>query len=54
MLTYAADRLWEEVAYLAYYLHWSFDEILGLEHPARERIIAEVGTIHARYAREGP
>lgn len=45
-MTYAADRLWEEVAYVAYYLHWSLDEILRLEHPVRERLIAEVGRIN--------
>ena len=42
------DRLWEEAAYLAYYLHWSFDAILDLPHPARARTIDEVGKIHLR------
>jgi hypothetical protein len=46
MLTYAAGRLWEETAYLAYYLHWSFAEILDLEHPVRTRMIEEVGKIN--------
>lgn len=43
---YAAGRLWEETAYLAYYLHWSLNDILDLEHPARARMIEEVGKIH--------
>ena len=47
-MTYATDRLYEEVAYLAYYLHWSYDEILDLEHPVRQRFVEEVGRIHAR------
>ncbi|MET7390780.1 DUF6760 family protein [Streptomyces sp. NPDC005534] len=47
-MTYAADRLWEETAYVAYYLHWSFETILDLEHPARERLIEEIGKIHTR------
>ena len=34
-MTYAADRLYEEVAYVAYHFHWSLDEILDLEHPDR-------------------
>lgn len=46
ILTYAADRIWEEVAYLAYYLHWSLDAILDLAHPLRVRMIEEVGRIH--------
>jgi hypothetical protein len=50
-VTYAADRLWTEVAYVAYYLHWSFDQILDLEHRTRERVVAEIGHIHT--LREG-
>jgi hypothetical protein len=50
-VTYAADRLYEEVAYLAYYLHWSYDEILDLEHPVRQRFITEVGRIHTLMSR---
>ncbi|GAA2040274.1 DUF6760 family protein [Polymorphospora rubra] len=42
ILTYAADRLWEEVAYVAHHLHWSFDSILDLEHPQRARLLAEI------------
>ena len=34
--------------YLAYYLHWPFEEILGLTHPARARVIGEVGKINTR------
>jgi hypothetical protein len=33
--TYATDRLYEEVAYVAYYLHWSREEILDLDHLER-------------------
>jgi uncharacterized protein DUF6760 len=47
-VTYAADRLWEEVAYVAYYLHWPLHQILDLEHPVRERVIAEIGKIHTQ------
>jgi hypothetical protein len=39
--------------YLGYYLHWSIDEILGLTHPARERVIEEVGKINAQLADGG-
>jgi hypothetical protein len=45
---YAASRLWEETAYLAYYLHWSLDDILDLEHPVRVRVIEEVAKIHTQ------
>jgi hypothetical protein len=45
-VTYAADRLFEEVAYVAYYLHWPLDSILDLEHPIRRRFIDEIGSIN--------
>ncbi|HEY1918032.1 MAG TPA: DUF6760 family protein [Streptosporangiaceae bacterium] len=51
-MRYAADRLWEETAYLAYYLHWTLEEILDLPHPVRIRMIEEVGKIHDRLTAE--
>jgi hypothetical protein len=45
-VTYAANRLFEEVAYVAYYLHWGLDSILDLEHPVRRRFIEEIGSIN--------
>ncbi|WNV92187.1 DUF6760 family protein [Umezawaea sp. Da 62-37] len=45
-MTYAADRLWEEVAYVAYYFHWPLDTILDLEHAQRDRVIGEINRIH--------
>jgi hypothetical protein len=38
--------MWEEVAYVAYYLHWELDSILDLAHGVRDRVIAEIGRIH--------
>ncbi len=45
-MTYAADRLYEEVAYVAYYLHWPLDDILAMEHPMRRRFVEEIGNIN--------
>lgn len=45
-MTYAPDRLFEEVAYVAYYLHWPLDAILDMEHPLRARMIDEIGRIN--------
>jgi hypothetical protein len=42
-VTYAADRLIDEVAYVAYHYHWSLDTVLDLEHPDRHRFIEAVG-----------
>lgn len=44
----ATDRLWEEIVYIAYYLHWSFDSILDLDHASRVRVIDEIGKINER------
>lgn len=46
ILTYGTDQLWEEVTYVAYYLHWPLEAILDLEHPVRHRVVEEVGKIN--------
>ena len=51
-MTYATDRLFEEVAYVAYHLHWPLSEIVDLEHPLRTRFVEEVGRINRRLAGE--
>jgi hypothetical protein len=45
-VTYATKRLYEEVAYVAYYFHWPLDQILELEHPLRRRFVEEIGRIN--------
>ena len=52
-MTYAADRLHEEVAYVAYHFHWSLDDILDLEHPDRLRYVSELARINTRIS-QGP
>ena len=47
-MTYATDRLYEEVAYVAYHFHWSLDDILDMEHPLRQRFVAEIAKINQR------
>ena len=47
-MTYGAERLLEEVSYVAYHFHWSFGEILDLEHPDRLRFVEEIGRINQR------
>jgi hypothetical protein len=52
-VTYAADRLFEEVAYVAYYFHWDLDRILDMEHPLRQRFVDEIGAINRRISEGG-
>lgn len=51
-MTYAAERLYEEVAYVAYHFHWSLDEILDLEHADRQRYVSEIASINRRLTEE--
>jgi hypothetical protein len=45
-VTYAADQLYEEVAYLAYHFHWPLDQLLDLEHAERLRFVAQVARLN--------
>lgn len=45
---YPADKVYEEAAFLGYYLHWSREEVLGLSHLERLRWCREVSSINAR------
>jgi len=48
MKGYPLERLYEEVAYIAYHFHWPLQEILELEHIERRRWIDEVARINRR------
>lgn len=48
MKRYPVDALWQEVAYLAYHLHWPLDDILELEHEDRVRMIRAVVALNQR------
>ena len=55
MMRYPSDRLHEEVAYLAYHLSWTYQEVMQLDHRERGRWVAEVARINQRTARQdGP
>jgi hypothetical protein len=53
MTGYPLDRIYEEVAFIAYYLHWPADQILGLDHRERRRWCEEVSRINRRLNDEG-
>ena len=52
-MTYAADRIHEEVAYVAYHFHWALDDILNLEHGQRRRYVSEIAEINTRMSGQG-
>ena len=51
-MSYPLDALYEEMAYLAYYLHWPPDVLLAMEHGERGRWLAEVARINERLNEE--
>jgi hypothetical protein len=46
MLHYPPDALWQEIAYLAYHLHWPLADLLDLEHLDRVRMVRAVSTMN--------
>ena len=46
MTGYPLDRLYEEVAFIGYYLHWPHDQIMMLPHNERKRWCSEVSKIN--------
>ncbi|MCE1254733.1 MAG: hypothetical protein LWX83_14430 [Anaerolineae bacterium] len=51
MIGYPLDQLYQEVAYIAYYLHWSPETILDFDHRFRRRWVKEVAEINKKLNR---
>jgi len=51
---YPEDRLYEEVAYVAYHFHWSRDEVLSLHHRERHRWVEEISKINQKINQSAP
>lgn len=47
-MRYPTSRLLEEVAYISYYLHWPYDQVMQMDHRERQRWVSEVGRINER------
>ncbi len=46
MKGYPLDQLHEEIAFLAYYLHWDFATLMNMEHRQRQRWCKEVSRMN--------
>ncbi len=51
---YPADKIYEEAAFVAYYVHWSRDEVMNLTHNERIRWCKEISEINRKISREPP
>ena len=47
-MTYPAETLYEEVAYVAFHFGWSRAEILDLEHPERREYVDRIVRFNTR------
>ncbi len=46
IISYPLDKLYQEVAYIAYHFHWPLDGILDMEHRERQIWIREISAIN--------
>jgi len=46
MIGYPSESLHEEVAFIAYYLHWPHEQIMSLDHRERRQWVEEVSKIN--------
>jgi len=46
MKVYPLKDLYEEIAFIAYYFHWSWTEIMALPHAERRRWCEEISRIN--------
>lgn len=47
-MSYPERQLYEEVAFIAYHFHWSYAELMRMEHRERRRWCDEISKINAR------
>lgn len=45
---YPEKQLYEEMAFLSYYMHWSHEEVMTLEHAERARWCKEISAINKK------
>ena len=52
MTVYPADKIYEEAAFISYYMHWSHDDIMQMSHRDRLRWCREISRINSRLNQE--
>ncbi|MDE7272900.1 MAG: hypothetical protein K2N95_07535 [Lachnospiraceae bacterium] len=48
MRLYPADKIYEEAAFIGYYMHWNRSEILAMSHKERTRWCQEISKINSK------
>lgn len=49
---YPADKIYEEAAFIGYYMHWSHDDIMAMSHAERIRWCREISNINSQLNNE--
>ncbi len=52
MISYPLDRIYEEVAFIAFHFHWSCDDIMNMENRERQRWVEEISRINRQMSGE--
>ncbi|WP_347495173.1 DUF6760 family protein [Ruminococcus sp. NK3A76] len=48
IVTYPADKIYEEMAFIGYYMHWQNSEIARFSHKERQRWCKEISRINSK------
>jgi len=43
---YPLKQIYEEIAFIAYHFHWSYEEIVNMEHKERQKWVREISQIN--------
>ena len=46
VVIYLSERIYREVAYVAYHFNWSRDDIMSMSHYERQKWISEISAIN--------
>ena len=49
---YPLNRIYEEVAFIAYHFHWGLDEVMNLPHKERRKWCEEISEINRKLSEE--
>lgn len=52
MIGYPLDQLHKEVAFIAYYFHWGYEDVMNMPHEERRRWCEEISDINKTLASE--
>ncbi len=52
ILSYPLERVYEEVAFVAYYLHWEPETVVNMPHSERRRWCEEISKINRKLSHE--